>query len=96
MLVESRYLPDRSQDRFRDIWRAPAASLHVIERFTRVDANTDRPLFEDCYHEEVRDRGRAAGARVGDAQAAARRGRRLLPVRLARPRDTHDCRRQSV
>ena len=40
LVVESRYFPDRSQDRFRHIWRAPAASLHVVERFTRVDTET--------------------------------------------------------
>ena len=40
MVVDSRYFPERSQDRFRHIWRAPAATLHVVERFTRVDAET--------------------------------------------------------
>ena len=40
LVVESRYFPDRSQDRFRHIWRAPAATLHVVERFTRVDTET--------------------------------------------------------
>ena len=40
LVVESRYFPDRSQDRFRHIWRAPATNLHVVERFTRVDADT--------------------------------------------------------
>ena len=39
-MVESRSFPDRSQDRFRHVWRAPSASLHVVERFTRVDAGT--------------------------------------------------------
>ena len=38
LVVESGYFPDRSPDRFRHVWRAPAASLHVVERFTRVDA----------------------------------------------------------
>ena len=40
LVVDSRYFPDRSQDRFRHIWRAPATTLHVVERFTRVDAET--------------------------------------------------------
>ena len=40
LVVESRHFPDRSADRFRHIWRAPAATLHVVERFTRVDAAT--------------------------------------------------------
>ena len=40
LVVESRHFPDRSQDRFRHIWRAPSASLQVVERFTRVDADT--------------------------------------------------------
>ncbi len=40
LVVESRYFPDRSQDRFRHVWRAPAATLHVVERFTRVAAET--------------------------------------------------------
>ena len=38
LVVESRYFPDRSQDRFRHVWRAPTAKLHVVERFTRVDS----------------------------------------------------------
>ena len=38
LAVESRYFPDRSPDRFRHVWRAPTANLHVVERFTRVDA----------------------------------------------------------
>ena len=40
LVVESRYFPDRPEDRFRHIWRAPASTLHVVERFTRVDAET--------------------------------------------------------
>ncbi|MYN64311.1 MAG: hypothetical protein F4X11_04690 [Acidobacteria bacterium] len=40
LVVESRHFPDRSQDRFRHVWRAPSASLRVVERFTRVDAGT--------------------------------------------------------
>ena len=40
LVVETRYFPDRSPDRFRHIWRAPSASLRVVERFTRVDADT--------------------------------------------------------
>ena len=38
LVVESRYFPDRSRDRFRHVWRAPTASLHLVERFTRVAA----------------------------------------------------------
>ena len=40
LVVESRYFPDRSQDRPRYIWRAPTAALHLLERFTRVDDAT--------------------------------------------------------
>jgi len=40
LVVESRHFPDRAQDRFRHIWRAPAATLHLVERFTRVGADT--------------------------------------------------------
>ena len=40
LVVESRYFPDRPADRFRHIWRAPASTLHVVERFTRVGAET--------------------------------------------------------
>ena len=36
LVVESRYFPDRSRDRFRHVWRAPTASLHLVERFTPV------------------------------------------------------------
>ena len=32
------YFPDRSRDRFRHVWRAPTASLHLVERFTPVAA----------------------------------------------------------
>ena len=38
LVVESRHFPDRSADRFRHVWRAPTARLHLVERFTRVDA----------------------------------------------------------
>ena len=40
LVVESRYFPDRPADRFRHIWRAPASTVHVVERFTRVGAET--------------------------------------------------------
>ena len=40
LVVESRHFPDRAADRFRHVWRAPTASLHLVERFTRVDAAT--------------------------------------------------------
>ena len=40
LVVESHDFPDRSPDRFRHIWRAPTTNLHVVERFTRVDAET--------------------------------------------------------
>ena len=39
-VVESRYFPGRPQDRPRHIWRAPTTDLHLVERFTRVDAET--------------------------------------------------------
>ncbi len=53
LVVESRYFPGRSQDRFRHVWRAPSATLLVVERFTRVDGEridyeatiTDRTRF---------------------------------------------------
>lgn len=38
LVVESRHFPDRPADRFRHVWRTPTATLHVVERFTRVDA----------------------------------------------------------
>ena len=40
LVVESRYFPGRPQDRPRHIWRAPTRDLHLVERFTRVDAET--------------------------------------------------------
>ncbi len=40
LVVESRHFPDRLEDRFRHIWRAPSATLHVVEQFTRVNAET--------------------------------------------------------
>ena len=52
LVVESRYFADRSLDRFRHIWRAPAATLHLVERFTRADAETID------YEATIADRGR--------------------------------------
>ena len=40
LVVESRHFPNRSADRFRHVWRAPTASLRLVEKFTRVDAGT--------------------------------------------------------
>ena len=40
LLVESRHFPGRPQDRYRHAWRGPSASLRLVERFTRVDAET--------------------------------------------------------
>ena len=40
LVVESSYFPDRPEDRFRHVWRAPAATLYMVERFTRTDAAT--------------------------------------------------------
>ena len=40
LVVESRYFPDRPDDRFRHTWRGPTAQLRLVERFTRVDAVT--------------------------------------------------------
>ena len=40
LVVESRHFQDRPDDRFRHIWRQPTAALHLLERFTRVDAET--------------------------------------------------------
>ena len=37
LVVESRYFPDRSRDRPRHVWREPTATLHLLERYTRVD-----------------------------------------------------------
>ena len=38
LVVESRHFPDRPADRFRHVWRAPTAGLHLVERFTRMGA----------------------------------------------------------
>ena len=40
LVVESRRFPGRPQDRYRHTWRGPTASLRLVERFTRVDAET--------------------------------------------------------
>ena len=40
LVVESGYFPDRPQDRFRHVWRAPTVSLHLEERYTRDDTET--------------------------------------------------------
>ena len=40
LVVESSYFPDRPEDRFRHVWRAPTGRLHLVERFTRVDTDT--------------------------------------------------------
>ena len=43
LVVESRHFPTGRQTgppRLARVWRAPGANLHVVERFTRVDAGT--------------------------------------------------------
>ena len=52
LVVESRYFPDRPQDRFRHVWRAPASTLHLVERFTRAAAETIR--YEATITDPVR------------------------------------------
>ena len=38
--MESRDFPDRPHYRWNSTWRAPTSQLHLVERFTRVDAET--------------------------------------------------------
>ena len=38
LVVESRDFPDRPHDRWNSTWRTPTSQLHMVERFTRVDA----------------------------------------------------------
>ena len=41
LVVESKNFADRwRDDRFTAIWRAPSQTLHLVERFTRLDAET--------------------------------------------------------
>ena len=40
LVVESRDFPDRPHYRWGSTWRIPTSQLHVVERFTRVDAET--------------------------------------------------------
>ena len=40
LVVESRDFPDRPHDRWNNTWRTPTSQLHMVERFTRVDAET--------------------------------------------------------
>ena len=40
LVVESRDFPDRPHDRWGNTWRVPTSQLHLVERFTRVDAET--------------------------------------------------------
>ena len=40
LVVESRDFPARPHDRWNNTWRIPTPTLHVVERFTRVDADT--------------------------------------------------------
>lgn len=43
LVVESTNFVDRWRDyRFNDVWRAPSATLRVVERFTRLDTETMR------------------------------------------------------
>ena len=40
LVVESRDFPARPHDRWINTWRIPTPTLHMVERFTRVDADT--------------------------------------------------------
>ena len=40
LVVESRDFPDRPDDRWGSTWRRPTSTLHMVERFTRIDAET--------------------------------------------------------
>jgi hypothetical protein len=41
LVVETKNFSDRWQDdRFTAVWRAPSATLHLVERFTRLDGET--------------------------------------------------------
>ncbi len=40
LVVESRDFPDRPYYRWNNTWRTPTSRLHLVERFTRVDAET--------------------------------------------------------
>ena len=40
LVVESRDFPDRPHYRWNNTWRIPTSRLHLVERFTRVDAET--------------------------------------------------------
>ena len=40
LVVESRDFPDRPDDRWASTWRRPTGTLHMIERFTRIDPET--------------------------------------------------------
>ena len=45
LVVESTNFSDRwRDDRFNNVWRAPSDTLHLVERFTRLDA--DMMLYE--------------------------------------------------
>ena len=40
LVVESRDFPDRPDDRWGSTWRRPTSTLHMVEQFTRIDAET--------------------------------------------------------
>lgn len=40
LVVESTNFVDKSHYRWVDVWREPSETLHLVERFTRVDAHT--------------------------------------------------------
>ncbi len=40
LVVESRDFPDRPHYRWNNTWRTPTSQLHLVERFTRIDAET--------------------------------------------------------
>ena len=40
LVVESTYFVDRRDDRWAATWRMPTETMHLVERFTRVDADT--------------------------------------------------------
>ena len=40
LVVESTHFPDKTDDRWAATWRMPTETMRLVERFTRVDANT--------------------------------------------------------
>ena len=45
LVVESTHFVDKTDDRWVAAWRMPTETMHLVERFTRVDADTLEPGF---------------------------------------------------